>query len=415
MSNPTHESPSLPFPANDRLSKMGKIKSKPSILRRKRLQKPGGSSKAAKTQTIFSFFSGAGFLDLGFEMTGYKIAFANELDSSFADAYEDSRRAMDLPEPLHGVHRNGIEEWARKPQSKQLREWIESARRSNSTVGFIGGPPCPDFSVGGKNRGRHGEHGQLTATYFQLIASQRPDWFLFENVKGLWRTKTHRLFYDEMRSLVEDKGYATADRLVNAIEYGVPQDRERIIMIGLAPEIAEQNGFAPGQRISELQFPWELGRKFDRTILKSAPWPPAAPFGTMGDMPQNLPRELTVDYWFERNAVTTHPNSQHVFKPRAGLERFLSVDEGDDSRKSFKRLHRWRYSPTACYGNNEVHLHPTEARRLTVAEALAIQSLPRTFQLPPTMTLSSMFKTVGNGVPFLLARGLAEMMKAVLR
>jgi DNA (cytosine-5)-methyltransferase 1 len=77
-------------------------------------------------------------------------------------------------------------------------------------------------------------------------------------------------------------------------------------------------------------------------------------------------------------------------------------------------LHRWRYSPTAAYGNNEVHLHPYKARRLTVAEALAIQSLPKNFQLPPTMTLSDMFKTIGNGVPYLAACGLAHTVQDFL-
>ncbi|MBE9201384.1 DNA cytosine methyltransferase [Nodularia sp. LEGE 06071] len=57
--------------------------------------------------------------------------------------------------------------------------------------------------------------------------------------------------------------------------------------------------------------------------------------------------------------------------------RFTAIDEGDVSNKSFKRPHRWRYSPTACYGNNEVHLHPYQVRRISVAEALAIQSLPK--------------------------------------
>ncbi|MFV0336717.1 MAG: DNA cytosine methyltransferase [Chthoniobacterales bacterium] len=128
----------------------------------------------------------------------------------------------------------------------------------------------------------------------------------------------------------------------------------------------------------------------------------------------NIPYHLTVEYWFKKNNVERHPNALHRFKPRQGLSRFLSVDEGDDSRKSFKRLHRLRYSPTACYGNNEVHLHPTEARRISVAEALALQSLPKSFQLPGSMSLSAMFKTIGNGVPFLAAKALAGMIKECL-
>ncbi|XQK39965.1 DNA cytosine methyltransferase [Escherichia coli] len=95
-------------------------------------------------------------------------------------------------------------------------------------------------------------------------------------------------------------------------------------------------------------------------------------------------------------------------RPELGLARFQSVEEGDDSKKSYKRLHRWRYSPTAAYGNNEVHLHPYKPRRITVAEALAIQSLPKNFELPGDMTLSNMFKTVGNGVPYIAALGIAQ-------
>jgi len=94
--------------------------------------------------------------------------------------------------------------------------------------------------------------------------------------------------------------------------------------------------------------------------------------------------------------------------PRGGLAKMQLYQEGDVSRKCYKRLHRWRYSPTAAYGNNEVHLHPYHARRLSAAEALAIQSLPENFVLPPDMTLTAMFKTIGNGVPYMLSSGIAR-------
>ena len=81
---------------------------------------------------------------------------------------------------------------------------------------------------------------------------------------------------------------------------------------------------------------------------------------------------------------------------------------GDVDKKCYKRLHRWRYSPTAAYGNNEVHIHPFLPRRISVAEALAIQSLPANFVLPLDITLTDAFKTIGNGVPYMAARGVAE-------
>jgi DNA (cytosine-5)-methyltransferase 1 len=85
----------------------------------------------------------------------------------------------------------------------------------------------------------------------------------------------------------------------------------------------------------------------------------------------------------------------------------MIIPEGDVSRKSFKRLHRWRFSPTAAYGNNEVHLHPTLPRRLTVREALRIQSVPDTYILPEDMPLTHKFKTIGNGVAVKLAYAVA--------
>ena len=124
-------------------------------------------------------------------------------------------------------------------------------------------------------------------------------------------------------------------------------------------------------------------------------------------MPNNIIEELTVLYWFNKNDVEHHPNNNQYFIPRQGLQRFLEIKEGDDKKKSYKRLHRWRYSPTAAYGNNEVHLHPYKARRLSIAEALSIQSLPKEFVLPADVTLTNAFKAIGNGVPYIAAKALA--------
>ncbi|MDL2345875.1 DNA cytosine methyltransferase, partial [Deinococcus sp. MIMF12] len=130
--------------------------------------------------------------------------------------------------------------------------------------------------------------------------------------------------------------------------------------------------------------------------------------------PAPHPNSLKPRMSLRKNDVEHHPNAHKRFQPKQGRPRMEQVDEGDVSRKSFKRLHRWRYSATAAYGNNEVHLHPTEVRRLSVAEALAVQSMPQDFELPEDMTLSDMFKTVGNGVPFLMARGIARSVKRQL-
>ena len=165
-----------------------------------------------------------------------------------------------------------------------------------------------------------------------------------------------------------------------------------------------------------VDFPWTSNTVFSLDDVKKSNWPQQEMFdvGRVSFCPNIKMRELTVQHWFDKNEVEKHDNSNAFFRPRSGVRKMQTIPEGDVSKKSFKRLHRWRYSPTAAYGNNEVHLHPYKVRRLSAAEALAIQSLPKEFVLPSNMSLSSMFKTIGNGVPFLLAQGIAKTIAAYM-
>ncbi|MCL1091603.1 DNA cytosine methyltransferase [Shewanella profunda] len=364
---------------------------------------------------IFSFFSGSGFLDLGFEQTGFDVRFVNEFHPPFMEAYKYSRKMMHLPEPKYGYFSGSIEDYIAGDGAKQLIDLVDDAKK-NSLVGFIGGPPCPDFSIAGKNKGSEGDNGKLSRVYIDAIIQNKPDFFLFENVKGLWRTVKHRAFYDQMKTKLEKSGYILTDRLINSIEYGVPQNRDRILLFG----IHESHTGKIDSAMLEKNFAWNKYIIFDKDIvLNKKLWPTQETYST--DSKKKCPaitrsyEELTVEYWFKKNDVCSHPNADHHFVPRQALLKFQTILEGDDSKKSFKRLHRWRYSPTAAYGNNEVHLHPYKDRRLSAAEALAIQSLPKEFSLPATMTLSNMFKTIGNGVPYLAAEGLARTIHGFLK
>lgn len=365
--------------------------------------------------TLFSFFSGSGFLDLGFEMNGFEVAYVNEIHPPFQDAYKYSRNLLDLPKAKYGYYSDDVAKLTDDSAYRKLAELIADARLSSKLVGFIGGPPCPDFSIGGKNRGRHGDNGKLSGSYIELVCKLQPDFFLFENVKGLWRTQKHRVFYEELKRKVQNSGYVTSEKLINAVEYSVPQDRDRVILLGFHLDLFGKD--LSGQRsIPECIFPWNSYKRYTKDVVMDLAWPKTESFQIDSEKkkPSGIIEELTVEYWFKKNDVYNHPNTVHFFKPRAALKRFNSVDEGDDSKKSFKRLHRWRYSPTACYGNNEVHLHPYKARRISVSEALSIQSLPALYSLPPYMSLSNMFKTIGNGVPYLVSSGLANLVAETL-
>jgi DNA (cytosine-5)-methyltransferase 1 len=366
---------------------------------------------------IFSFFAGAGFLDLGFETTqGFKTLFVNEYHKPFMDIYKATRENLGIKTPVFGHNTDDICSFLGKENGDKLKKNIDESRKNFELIGFIGGPPCPDFSVGGKNKGIEGENGKLSATYIELIVRNQPDFFLFENVKGLYRTKKHREFFDSIKLKLISNGYYLTENLINAIEFGAPQDRERIILIGFKRSVLTGLGMELNGSPILKSFDWKIKTRYNSKDIFSKNWPQQEPFEENSNkaIPKGIERKLTVQFWFDKNDVENHPNSNHFFQPRAGLSKFLTIQEGDDLKKSYKRLHRWRYSPTAAYGNNEVHLHPYRPRRISVAEALAIQSLPKEFFIPDTITLSNMFKTIGNGVPYLAAKGLAETLSAFI-
>lgn len=361
---------------------------------------------------IFSFFSGAGFLDLGFETQGhFDVVFVNEFHQAFNDVYQFARHNMNLPQPIYGHHVEDITQYLdgdHQDRLAALNAMVEESKEHELT-GFIGGPPCPDFSVAGKNRGREGDNGRLSGTYAALICETLPDFFLFENVKGLYRTARHREFFEELKQQFRDHGYCLTERLINALEYGAPQDRDRIILIGFHQD-AVARLHIPTENGNLLAFPWEEHKLFNLEEVKNLPWPDTEPYheGIMTPMPEGIIETLTVQHWWNQNNVQNHPNANMYFQPRAGLHRFQTKNEGDVDRKCYKRLHRWRYSPTAAYGNNEVHIHPYLPRRISAAEALAIQSLPAEFILPPDISLTDAFKTIGNGVPYVAAHAIAN-------
>lgn len=313
-----------------------------------------------KKISIFAFFSGIGILDLAFEKNGFNIVFVNEYEPNFMLAYQNVRQKMQIASPLYGFHNDSAERYTKLRGKKTLQKLMNQERAKGYLVGFIGGPPCPDFSVAGKNAGENGENGRLTKTYFDIICRCKPDFFFFENVKGLVKTEKHRLFYNEMKKKVIANDYLIDDTIVNALSYGVPQFRERAFMIGIKKSIYPH-------KQDSLAFDWYRHSLFDAEDILSRKWPQTDTFivdGAKSFAYRGIPKKLTVEYWFEKNDVLHHENGNDIFAVKSGREKIATIREGDTSGKSFKRLHRWRYSPTAAYGHNEVHLHPYKERRI---------------------------------------------------
>lgn len=364
---------------------------------------------------MLSFFTGGGFLDIGFEEAGFDIVWTNEVNPVFADFYESAmtswRHSKDANLPNAKVSsRLTIEKLTAKDV---IRDAFGSVRPP--MFGVVGGPPCTDFCVGGKNKGANGKNGRLLKVFTELIRELKPDFFVIENVPGLIRTRKHKAFLERIiRGLKKPCHYHVTLKVVSALELGVPQNRERLFIIGFSDplfrlRLKERTILKPTE-----WFDWP---KAAYPNVNRLPWPTRSPFQGSPELPIGVPSELTVNHLFTGLDGLPDPetieNGKDFFVPYSS--KFALIEEGDDSGKSFKRLHRHRYSPTVWYGNNEVHLHPWKPRRLSVREALRIQTVPDSYVLPEKYPLTAKFKLTANGVPCKLAKAIADSVKQFLQ
>lgn len=362
---------------------------------------------------VISFFTGGGFFDLGFKQAGFSICWTNENNPAFIAGYEHGmsswlsslNKKKAVTEEISNT--NSICDLTSR---KVLRQAFSGPRPS--IFGVIGGPPCPDFSNGGTHAGGNGSNGMLTTVFVDMLCDLKPSFFVIENVPGLYFFHKHREFLEKKIRQLGQHDYALDYRILNALELGVPQDRERLFIVGFKRSLAQR---AADRRLDSEEhawFPWPEIESYNGVKLLA--WPKVITFGKQPTKPEEVPIELTVYPALLGNGDPEKiANGKDYFNPYSS--RFKQVKEGDVSRKSFKRLHRYRFSPTAWYGNQEVHLHPWKARRLSVREALRIQSVPDEYILPDDLSLSAKFKMAGNGVPCVMAFQVALAVRSFLK
>ncbi len=351
---------------------------------------------------ILSFYSGGGFLDMGFEMSGFNIVWTNENDDIFAK-----------------LHSSGITSW-RKSRGNGIKAEIFNTKsiievssediiteafneKKPEIFGMIGGPPCQDFTMNGNLEGFKGERGKLTIIFFDKILEILPTFFVMENVTGLLKNKSNREYLTQLVDKLKIK-YHVDYKTLNSINYGVPQYRERVFFVGILKNFLPEY-FLP---LGSFNFDWPVNIKYESSF-KKINWPKTNPFTNKITKPKNIPFNLCVKKCLvSKSKINKIPNANEYFQLFAKKSKLNKICEGETNRPSFKRLHRYRYSPTACYGNNEVHLHPFENRRISVREALRIQGVPDTYVLPADLPKAKKFKMIGNGVPVPLAHEVAQ-------
>lgn len=164
---------------------------------------------------VVSFFAGCGGLDLGFEQAGFNVVWANELEPHCRATYIRNH-----------------------PNTKLI---ITDVSEIDPTTipdcdGFIGGPPCQSWSVGGKQKGLDDKRGMLFLKYIELINAKQPKFFVIENVKGMLDSKFKDVFEDFVTRL-DISGYNVQWSLLDAVNYRIPQNRERVFFIGFKKDL----------------------------------------------------------------------------------------------------------------------------------------------------------------------------------
>ena len=164
---------------------------------------------------IISLFSGAGGLDLGFYRAGFQVVMANEYDKTIWATYERNHST-----PLiKGDIRN-----------------IKETDFPDNIDGIIGGPPCQSWSEAGTLRGIDDDRGKLFYEYIRILKNKQPKFFLAENVSGMLANR-HSSAVKNILNDFEECGYDVSIDLVNASDYGVPQDRKRVFYIGFRKDL----------------------------------------------------------------------------------------------------------------------------------------------------------------------------------
>jgi DNA (cytosine-5)-methyltransferase 1 len=336
---------------------------------------------------VISLFSGGGGLDLGLEAAGFQTRFESDIDSYSCSTLEMGRIA---------AARRGLPIFsdsvvlAADVRSLEGGFILDSSRLKKGQVSLLaGGPPCQAFSVFGKRKGRADRRGQLVYEYFRLLSQIEPEAFLFENVYGLLTVENGDVFKMACEQLSEPrKGirYELSILRLNAADYGVPQFRDRIFIIGSRK----------GKTLKEIDtLTVDQSNCFGSTQL---------PFRTVRDAFRGLPKPN--DNYPANHTGRTHSNRI--------IERYGSMIPGQ--RDHFTRINKLdlnKPSYTIIVGSDKGggkgHIHPTAPREVTPRESARIQTFPDWWQFAGTVRHP--IRQVGNAVPPLLGFAVANALR----
>jgi len=388
------------------------------------------------TYTLVSLFSGAGGMDLGFKQAGFKIIWANDFFKEAVETYKNN------------IDENVIYGDITKIDSSEIPDGADV---------IIGGFPCQGFSIANSKRSMEDERNFLYKELLRVIKDKKPKFFVAENVKGLLSMadgKVIKLIVKDFEKL----GYSVSYKLLNAAEYGIPQMRQRVIIIGNrigvdnnypaithyidkeikglrhCPTVEDTIGELQDVSLSDKPIQLDngkmlynhvaytnvnntyIGRKYQvnqeelcdylRKYRKEQNMTNSKIAKAIGE------RQTKVDHWFRKdNKSGSIPNKEDYLKLKDLLkldstydEVLTKYEEKDITFEQSLRTTNWdRPSDTITATGPEIHVNGK--RRLSVRECARLQTFPDEFVF--SGTIEKMYRQVGNAVPVELARLIA--------
>lgn len=360
---------------------------------------------------VIDLFSGCGGFSTGFIQAGFKIIKAVEFDSEIAGSYSYNHADV-----------------------KMIVDDIKNVDQSNEfSLGeadiIIGGPPCQGFSMAGariRNEFIDDPRNYLFKHYYNIVREVRPKAFVMENVKGIMTMKDGKIFKEIIKlfeSIDSESGdsYSIYHFIVNATAYGVPQSRERVIIIGLLNKHIDLKSEI---RATRNQIMESDPHYFDSYTV----WDAISNLGNptidgviMAPKPENEYQQYLSGI---NDCITNHVMTKHSKKAIERMnqikcgENFTKLDEKINSvhSGSYGRLCKNKPSPTITTRfdtpSGGMFIHPEQNRTITPREAARIQSFPDSYIFKGSK--SCICKQIGNAVPPKVAYFLAMMLERVV-
>ena len=316
---------------------------------------------------VVSLFAGCGGLDLGFEKAGFEVIWANEFDKTIHATYRLNHPKTEL-------------------NTSDIRNL--SAKDVPDCDGIIGGPPCQSWSLGGKCLGIEDERGKLVYDYIRIVMEKKPKFFVMENVPGMVTSK-HIKAFNEFLDLFRNAGYRIRYELMNAADYKIPQDRLRVIIVGIRDDLDV-----------EYLFPTKLDSN------------PVTLFQAIGDL-----KDTPVPYTNEQVCPDKSPIPNHDYYKAPFDKKFMArnrVRSWDElsftiqAQAKNEPLHPQAPKMEYVLPDKRVFVKGKEQlyRRLSVRECARIQTFPDSFKFIYNNVVEG-YKMVGNAVPPRLAYHIA--------